>query len=258
MRFKAVIFDWAGTMIDFGSFAPAQAFMDAFASFGVKVSLEEARQPMGLPKRDHIKAMMAVERITETWEEAVGSRADDKAIDQVYNAFLPINEAIAGRFSDLVPGAKKTVDHLRSQGIKIGSTTGYTRSIMAHVLPIAATQGYAPDNLVCSDDLIEGRPGPLAMYQCFVDLAVYPPRSVIKVDDTAPGIAEGTAAGCVTIGVTLSGNYVGKSVQEIESLSTNELECLRSSAKQKLEAAGANYTIDTVADLPRLLDRLIC
>lgn len=45
--------------------------------------------------------------------------------------------------------------------------------------------------------------GPLAMYRCFIDLCVYPPSSEIKVDDTEPGIAEGVAAGCITVGVTL-------------------------------------------------------
>ena len=70
---------------------------------------------------------------------------------------------------------------------------------MERILPAAAAQGYAPDNLVCADDLAEGRPGPLAMYRCFVDLAVHPPEAVVKVDDTEPGIAEGVAAGCLAV-----------------------------------------------------------
>ena len=36
-RFKAVVFDWAGTVIDFGSFAPMGVFVKAFAQFGVEV-----------------------------------------------------------------------------------------------------------------------------------------------------------------------------------------------------------------------------
>ena len=45
VRLEAVIFDWAGTLVDFGSFAPTKVFVDAFAQFGVEMSLEVARAP---------------------------------------------------------------------------------------------------------------------------------------------------------------------------------------------------------------------
>ena len=32
---QAVIFDWAGTTVDYGCFAPVQAFQEAFAHHGV-------------------------------------------------------------------------------------------------------------------------------------------------------------------------------------------------------------------------------
>ena len=140
--------------------------------------------------------------------------------------------------------------------MKIGSTTGYTRSIMQNVLPVAAAQGYVPDNLVCSDDLIEGRPGPLGIYKCMVDLAVYPPSALIKVDDTAPGIAEGVSAGCLTVGIALSGNTVGKTFEELSKMSPEDIAPLRKNATDLLRAAGADHVIDTIADLPDLVDRL--
>jgi len=142
---------------------------------------------------------------------------------------------------------------LDRRGIKVGSTTGYTRLIMRSVLPVAASQGYSPLNCVCSDDLLVGRPGPLGMYQSMVDLGVFPPSAVIKVDDTAPGIAEGVAAGCPTVGIALSGNHVGLTVAELAALSEDEVEQHRASATAMLEAAGADFVIDTVADLPKLL-----
>jgi phosphonoacetaldehyde hydrolase len=108
---------------------------------------------------------------------------------------------------------------------------------MANVLPVAADQGYEPDNLVCSDDLIEGRPGPLGIYQCMVDLAVYPPSAIIKVDDTEPGIAEGVSAGCLTVGVALSGNYVGKTPQALAAMTQDQIEPLRQAASEKLHTA---------------------
>ena len=56
-RINAVILDWAGTTVDFGSFAPTQIFVEAFRqAFAVEITLEEARVPMGLGKWQHIAA----------------------------------------------------------------------------------------------------------------------------------------------------------------------------------------------------------
>jgi len=255
-KFKAVVFDWAGTMIDFGSFAPMGVFVKAFESFGISVTIAQARAPMGKPKWDHIRAMMDDPQIARQWQTKYGDLPSDLDVDKVYEVFVPMNEEVVADFADLVPGAADVVTKLRDKGLKIGSTTGYTRSIMERVLPIAAEQGYEPDNLICADDLPEGRPGPLGMYQCFVDLVAYPPSAVIKVDDTEPGIAEGVAAGCITVGLALSGNYAGKTPEELEQLSDFERETIRQTATQNLKAAGADHVIDTVADLPALIEQL--
>ena len=255
-RFKAVVFDWAGTMIDFGSFAPMGVFVEAFKRFGLDATIAEARAPMGAPKRDHIKAMLMAPRLAAQWQAAHGMAPTDADIDRIYKVFVPMNEAVVADYATLVPGAAGMIADLRARGLKIGSTTGYTRSIMERVFPLATAQGYTPDNCVCADDLPEGRPGPLQMYQTFVDLAVYPPSAVIKVDDTEPGIAEGAAAGCVTVGVALSGNHVGLTPEQLAALPEAEVADLRARATAALRAAGADHVIDTVADLPALIDHL--
>jgi len=255
-KFKAVVFDWAGTMIDFGSFAPMGVFVEAFKRFGINATIAEARAPMGAPKRAHIKAMLMAPRLSAEWARAHGAAPTEADIDRVYEVFVPMNEEVVADYATLVPGAAEMVADLRARGLRIGSTTGYTRSIMERVFPLAAAQGYAPDNCVCADDLPEGRPGPLQMYQTFIDLQVYPPNAVIKVDDTEPGIAEGVAAGCVTVGVALSGNHVGLTPEELAALPAPEVAALRTRAADALRTAGAHHVIDTVADLPALLDTL--
>lgn len=254
--YKAVVFDWAGTMIDFGSFAPMGVFVEAFKSFDVEVTIDEARRWMGLPKRDHISGMLHDPAIAARWEKAKGAAPDEAAIDAVYEVFVPMNIKVAANYATLVPGAAEMVADMRARGLKIGSTTGYTRNIMEPILPIAAAQGYAPDNLVCADDLPIGRPTPMGMYKCFLDLLVYPASAVIKVDDTVPGIAEGVAAGCMTVGVTLSGNEAGLTVDQFTDLAPAERQDLHERIGEKLKAEGADHVIETVADLPALLDRL--
>lgn len=250
---QAVIFDWAGTMVDFGSRAPMGTFVAAFAEFGVTLTIDQARGPMGLPKRAHIAELFALPEIAAGWRAAQGADPDDGAIDRVLAAFVPKAIATAADYAALVPGAADMVAGLRARGIRIGSTTGYTRDIMAPILARAAAEGYAPDLVVCAGDLAAGRPTPLMMYRCFAELGVWEPHRVVKVDDTAPGIAEGRAAGCWCVGVAVSGNEAGLSLEAWTALTPDDQARVRARATAKIAATGAHLVIDTVADLPGAL-----
>jgi phosphonoacetaldehyde hydrolase len=253
---KAVVFDWAGTMVDFGSRAPMGVLVKAYAEFGVEITVAEARGPMGRAKRDHIAALMALPRISAAWAARHGHPPGEADIDSVYKVFVPMNVAVAADFSDMIPGAVDTARELRRRGLKIGSTTGYTREIMAKVLPRAAAAGYQPDNLVCAGDLLEGRPGPLMMYRTMADLGVHPPWSIVKVDDTTPGIEEGLAAGTWTVGIAASGNEVGLALEEWLALSDADRRARANRAGEVLRRAGAHYLIDTVAELLPVIEAI--
>lgn len=253
-KLKAVVLDWAGTVVDFGSFAPMGVFVEAFRQFGVDVTIAEAREPMGRPKWDHIDAMLKIPRIRDAWALRHGRQPQPADVDDIYRVFVPMNEEVVHRYAGLIPGARETAQALRARGLKIGSTTGYTRSIMARVLPLAKEQGYEVDNLVCAGDLPEGRPTPMNMYKCFLDLGVWPAHAVVKVDDTGVGIEEGARAGCWTVGVALSGNEAGLTEAQVRQADPVALQAVRDRATRTLQDHGAHYVIDTVADLMPVID----
>jgi phosphonoacetaldehyde hydrolase len=246
---KAVIFDWAGTVVDYGSLAPMGAFVEAFREFGVDVTIAEARGPMGMAKRPHIAAIVNLPRVAAAWKARHGAAPTGADIDALYDVFVPKNKAVAAAHAILIPGAAELSRELRDIGLKIGSTTGYTRDIMAEILPAAASQGFAPDGLVCTGDTPDGRPTPYMIYKSLLDLEVWPSWHSVKVDDTEVGIAEGVNAGAWTVGVALSGNVMGLSLEEMRALSADERVRLRGDAVAKLAASGAHYVIDSVADL---------
>lgn len=253
---SAVVFDWAGTVIDHGSQAPMGVFVKAFAEFGVAITVDEARGPMGMAKRDHIKTLLAEPRIAAAWAAAHGASPTEADIDAVYEVFVPMNVAVVTDFAELIDGAADAAARIRARGLKIGSTTGYTRDIMERLLPVAREQGYAPDNLVCAGDLAEGRPTPLMMYRTFLDLGVWPAHTVVKVDDTEVGIAEGLNAGCWTVGVAMTGNVFGLNPAETEALEANEYHRLRERAYARLTRTGAHFVIDSVAEIDEILDEI--
>lgn len=254
---RAVIFDWAGTIVDFGSRAPMDAIVDVFARRGIALTEEEVRGPMGLAKLDHFRVLGRLPRVVAKWTSEHGGRvfSDDDA-RALLQDFVPANRAAVIACADLIPGAIEAIADVRARGLKVGSTTGYTREIMAVLAPEAEARGYRPDCLVCADDVAVGRPSPLMMYRCFLDLEVYPAAACVKLDDTAPGIAEGLAAGSWTVGVAVSGNAFGLSEQETAALPRAAYEARRSKAVTDLARAGAHLVIDSVNDLSTALNEV--
>ncbi len=250
---QAVVFDWAGTMIDFGSRAPVVALLKLFDGFDVPISEAEARADMGMAKRDHIAAILAQPRVAAAWAARYGKTPDVTDGDRLFARITPLMQAAARETAVLIPGAADVVRQLRGQGVKIGSCTGYTREMMADILPAAAAQGYTPDCLVCAGDTAFGRPSPLMLWKNMVELGVWPAAAVVKVDDAAVGIAEGRSAGTWTVGVAASGNSVGLSAEALAVLPVEERADRIASARAELLAAGAHVVIDTVADLPAVL-----
>lgn len=250
---KAVIFDWAGTMVDFGSVAPVMAMRDAFAAEGVAVTDAEIRAHMGRAKRDHVAQILEGHRVHAAWTATQRAAPTDRDVDRLHDALEPLMFAAAASCSDLIDGAADLARDLRARGVRIGSTTGYTRTMMQAILPRAAAQGYAPDAVVCAGETLEGRPSPLMVWKALVEMGVWPARACVKVDDAEVGMGEGREAGCWTVGIAASGNGVGLNASELAALPPAERIALVDRARDALMAAGAHAVVDTVADLSPVL-----
>lgn len=254
-RINAVILDWAGTTVDFGSFAPTQIFVEAFRrAFGVEITLAEARVPMGLGKWQHIEALGKLPSVDARWQAKFGRAMNAADIDEIYATFMPLQIAKVVDFSAPIAGVIDTIAALRNAGIKIGSCSGYPRAVMERLVPAAAEHGYAPDCWVVTDDLAAGgRPGPWMALQNVITLGIDAVSHCVKVDDAAPGITEGLNAGMWAVGLAVSGNEFGATWEEYQAMPVAEIATRREHAASKLYAAGAHYVVDSLADLPGVI-----
>lgn len=250
MKLAAVIFDWAGTVVDFGSIAPVNAMRSAFAAEGVDLADDEIRSGMGLAKRDHVAMILAAPRVAALWTADGRPAAGDTEIDRIFQALEPLMRAAGAERAQLITGAAKTAATLRAAGVRVGSTTGYTRTMMGPILEQAAAQGYAPDVVVCAGETPQGRPSPFMIWRALETMGVWPASAVVKVDDAPAGIGEGRSAGCFTVGVAASGNAMGLDEAEFHALDADARRARLAAARTELLAAGADRVIDTVADLP--------
>lgn len=255
---EAVIFDWAGTIVDFGSFAPTTIFVEAFKTeYDFDISLAEARVPMGLGKWDHIQAVGKLDSVAQRWLAQFGKAMQIKDIDQIYNRFIPLQKAKVAEHAQPILNAVNVVNDLKEQGIKIGSCSGYPRVVMDILIPAAAEFGYQPDCIVASDDLQQGgRPGPYMALQNVIELAVSNVANCIKVDDSTPGIDEGNNAGMWTVGLLLSGNEAGLTAQQYHDACPQTLANARDKARLVMQKSKPNFLIDTINDLPAVVTEI--
>ena len=201
MKPQLVIFDWAGTTVDYGCFAPVNAFALAFQKFGITPTVEEIRAPMGMLKRDHIRTMLAMPAIRRQWEEKQGA-FDEAAVEKIYGVFEDALMESLSQYAAPKPGVLETVAELRARGMKVGSTTGYTDKMMAVVTAEAARQGYAPDAWFSPDSVQGlGRPYPYMIYANMAKFQIASVEQVVKVGDTVADIQEGKHAGVLPGGV---------------------------------------------------------
>lgn len=252
-KLQAAILDWAGTVVDFGSFAPTQIFVEAFAEFDVQVSIEEARGPMGMGKWDHIRTLCDQPQVSERYKKVFGRTPSDDDVTAIYQRFMPLQIEKIAEHSALIPGALETIAQLREQGLKIGSCSGYPAQVMAKVVELAATRGYTADHVVATDQVPNGRPWPAQALANVIALGIDDVGACVKVDDTVPGILEGRRAGMWTVALVCSGNALGLTYEQYRALDPTTLASERARIHRLFEGSRPHYLIDTLSDLPEVI-----
>jgi phosphonoacetaldehyde hydrolase len=247
---RAVILDWAGTAVDFGCVGPVAVFVDVFRRRGVEVTTGEARKPMGLMKKDHVRQMCADASVAAKWKTVHGRAPNESDVEAMYEEVEPLMVDSVAATAEPIPGVLAAIDALRSQGIRVGSTTGYTAPIMNVLVAEAKRRGYTPDAVVCPSDVPAGRPYPWMCYQNAIQLGIYPMEAFVKIGDTVNDIHEGLNAGMWTVGVTRTGNELGLTEAEVSHLGLHDLRQRLDHIAKRLYQAGAHYVIESVEWCP--------
>jgi len=253
---KALVLDWSGTTADAYVLAPATVFVEVFKKHGVEISMEEARGPMGLRKDLHIKALTEVPEIRDRWKKIKGKGPTQKDVDRMFKDFVPMQLKCLRQYTKLLPGVAEVTRRLQKKGIKIGSSTGFVRSMVSILEKDAKKQGYVPDASVAGDEVEHGaRPKPFMVYKNLDMMDVHPIQSVVKIDDTVSGIGEALEAGCWGVGVARYSNYMNiNSMAEEKRLPKADIERRLEKTRDILRKAGAHYVIDSLADIEPVID----
>lgn len=254
-KIEAVIFDWAGTLVDFGCMAPLEALRKSFSERGIEVTDQELRRHMGLPLKEHVREILRIPEVRQRRkEECAESAEEEKALTERTEELLL--ESVR-QYSVPKPYVRECLETLRKAGIKIGSTTAYTEDIMDLVTEEAKSRGVWVDEWFCPECSGEkGRPYPYMIFKNMQFLGISGVDRVIKVGNTPADIQEGKRAGVLTVGILEGSLAMGMTADDFEDLSGEayEKECART--RQIFCEAGADYVIANLKELPELIRRL--
>lgn len=251
---KAVVLDWAGTAVDYGCLGPVDVFVRAFARHDLPVTVAEARGPMGLKKIDHVRTVLAMPAVAQRFADIKGRTPTEDDVLAIYHDTEAMMVAAIVDHAALIPGLLEAVTAFRAMGLKIGTSTGYTASMMDVLVPLARDQGYVPDLVVCSTDVPAGRPHPYMCYKNALLLEVYPLEAMVKIGDTPSDVQEGLHAGMWTIALARSGNELGLSREDADALPPADLAARLAAIEARFRQEGAHYVVQTIADCPAVLE----
>ena len=256
MQLKGIIFDWAGTVVDFGCLCPIAAFQAAFQELGVALTPENIQQSMGIHKRDHIVEILAIPEVLATWHALHGRAPEASDVDALYRTAERRMVETVGESAPPVPGLAKTLDMVRHRGLRIGSTTGYTSPLMEILAPAAARHGYVPEYWIAANQVPQGRPWPWMIYKNMEHLKICPPSAVVKVGDTVADVAEASNAGVWSVAVVESSSLVGRSEADLAATAEKDRHRIFQRAAKKLAEAGAHFVIKNLAELESALEQI--
>ncbi len=225
MSIELVVFDMAGTTVsDKGNVN--DFFRDAFLNAGMEVDAADVDGVMGYRKKE------AIEIIVEKYKP--GSENDTDFIDGIHEDFTKQMVNFYETYEGLspLPFAEKVFRELQENKIKVALNTGFTRAITAPILKrLGWDQAAFIDEVICSDEVPEGRPHPYMIEKLMKDLGIGHAENVAKVGDTKVDIEEGRNTGCGIVIAVTTGAYT----------------------KEQLAKYHPDHIIDSLESLPSLI-----
>ncbi|WP_328810444.1 phosphonatase-like hydrolase [Rhodococcus sp. NBC_00294] len=218
-----VVFDMAGTTVEDRGL--------------VQQSFAAADEHAGLSRDEQDRARMLT-YVTDTMGQSkidVFRHLSGGNEEQAQSA----NKAFEDRYGQLVrdghcsaiPGAADLLHDLRSDGIKTALTTGFAHETQYAILDALGWRDIA-DVVLCPGDGMRGRPFPDMPLTALLRTSAPSVQAMLVVGDTTSDITSGLRSGARVVVGVLTGAHDA----------------------DQLRAAGATHILESVADLPSLID----
>ena len=196
-----------------GCKAPVIPFYEVLLDFGVELSWEEIRKPMGEYKPTHLRMLMELPEFKEQWQAKHKRPWNEEDFDKILAAYRPLvaKYMLDEDLAKPIDGAMECVEALREAEIVVGCDTGYYAEDSRKLNKLLEDKYGIHFDVASNAEKVPGRPAPFMIFDCMLQAyqlnkKAIPVESVVKLDDTAVGMLCGHNAGCWTIGLYATGS----------------------------------------------------
>jgi phosphonoacetaldehyde hydrolase len=252
---NSVILGLSGTIADPYSLAPTKALRHTFAVDDVPITWEEARIPDVRYHSENIKEVLYQSQVYRRWCDIKLSPPDQSTCIRLFDRYMKILPQYLQEYNQIIPGSQHTIQLLQnSYQMRVGIVSDLDSKYMDTMNDEIQKQGICADAYAGNQDDTPIST-PFKLYKLLTQLDVCPIQSVVKVSSTVSGIQEGLQAGCWTVAVTRYCNYLGINTYNAnDSLTDPDIQQKNTKAINKFVDIGAHYVIDTINDLPSVID----
>lgn len=255
---KACIFDLGGTIVDRYSLSPFLSLRKVFSNNCINIRDELIFKDMGKSKKEHIYEILSDSDVKKQWSNINNCNPKKNDVNKLFDQFNEIQIENSKKMITILPETKNCIDFLRKNNIKTGTTTGFNKENMEIIKSKLENSNIFIDSYVSSTCLNKpSRPRPFMIQKNLENLNIRDPNQVIKLDDTIIGIEEGLNAGCITVGVARWSINMGiYDISDSFKKKDYELKNNLKKSREVLESSGAHYVINTLDELPTLINIL--
>ncbi|MDV3123732.1 phosphonatase-like hydrolase [Mycobacterium sp. 21AC1] len=225
MSVQLVVFDMAGTTVE-DSGLVQQAFLAADEHAGLSRTPAERQDMLSYVIDTMGQSKIEVFRHLSGSDEEQAQDAN-KAFERCYAQLVTEGQCAQ------IPRAAEVIGALRGAGIKTALTTGFAHDTQQAIIDALGWSDLA-DIVLCPGEGIRGRPFPDMPLAALMRTGTESVDRMVVVGDTASDVRSGVRAGALAVVGVRTGAH----------------------DDAQLRAAGATHVIDSVADLPALLDTL--
>jgi len=252
---KSCIFGLGGTIVDKYALTTFLSLRKVFETVEIHISQNLLSKNIELSANSRIISIISEKDILDRWLEKYDNYPDEYDIRSLISLYHSIHTGYCKNLITILPETKKCIEYLREQDILIGCTTNYSRTNMNLIKQRLDNNNIIIDNYVSAN--INQKPYPYMIHKNMKDFMIYNPRNIIKISNSVSGIQEGNKAGCWNVGVarwSIHMNIYG--ISEAYSLPSQELQSNLDNSRNTLEKAGADFVINTLDELPTIIEHL--
>ena len=253
---KACIFDLGGTIVDRYSLTSLLSLKKLFINRGITLNNNLLLKGVGMNNQEHILNILNDKTILNKWLKRYNDYPDEYDVKVLLNELKREQCSYSENIIDILPETRECIDYLGFNYIKTGCTAGFDKENMNVIQNKLERNDIYLDSYVSSEG---NKPNKFMIQENMKRLGISNPKEVIKIDDSTVGIEEGKNAGCITVAVARWSIHMNimriSDAYEFDETYPDIQDKLKHS-RNVLRESGADYVIDTLDELPRVIESI--